>query len=264
MTQYKIGVELEVPFTPENQPKGKSKGVPSDVTVTDNELHRPSAGGEITNELISTKPAREYGLEIRTPDGGIDLSAIRRWYRRAWNEVEDRFGREIEPTGFFGDGTAGLHVHLSPLNESQADSLFELSKDPYVQVFCSSSVAGFTPDEGKKRDIPVVRPGGHCQLPDKRRNNHDCCVNKHRSGGEGHYEWRLPEPMPPEHFDKLKHFLVAFLEIGPRKARNYAEREVKDGSDTITAIRRARNVADDFDGRLDPRNEAGQILSEVI
>lgn len=257
-----LGVELEVPFKPEGHPKGVAKGVPSEVgSLDDNELHEPQEGGEITHELIATKPSCEHGLEARTPDGGIHYRAIGDWYAAAYREIEERFEREIEPTGFYGNGTAGLHTHLSPISERKADELFRFSKTAEAQVFCSASVAAFTSDGNPECDVPVTRPA-HCQMPDSRRNNHDCCVNKHRSGGEGHYEWRLPEPMYPDHFRLLVDFIARFMR-NPDDGKQFVRELVMEGDERLTAIRRFKKIETELPEQFHARSEAAELLTTV-
>lgn len=265
-----LGVELEVPFKPEGHPKGVAKGEPSEIeSLEDNELHAPQEGGEITHELICTNysfqsggaSCSEYGLEARTPDGGIHYRAIGDWYEATYREIEERFGREIEPTGFYGNGTAGLHTHLSPITEEKADDLFEASKEPFMQVFCSASVAAFTSDGNPDADIPVTRPA-HCQLPEKRKDNHDCCVNKHRSGGDGHYEWRLPEPMYPDHFRLLVEFIARFVR-DTDDGLSFARRLVTEGDERLTAIRRFKKIEPELPDTFQARSETAELLRTV-
>jgi len=267
----RLGVELEVPFTPKGAPKGVAKGEPSAIgAVEDNELHEPYEGGEITHELICTNYAlrscgadtSEHGLEARTPDGGINYRAIGDWYEATYREIEDRFGREIEPTGFYGDGTAGLHTHLSPIDERIADELFRFSKEPEAKVFACSSIAAFTSDGEFDPDGGVKRPG-HCEMPATRQDNHDCCVNKHRSGGGGHFEWRLPEPMYPDHFRLLVDFIARFVR-NPDEGKRFARDLVAEGDERLTAVRRAKKQGITDDVEYHSASEPMQILKSIV
>jgi hypothetical protein len=254
-----MGVEIEVPITPDEVEKGIEKGKPSDgFDVTDQTLHEPFEGGSVNSELICCDyfggrdygaDTREHGIEARTPDGGIHYRAIGDWYEAAWNELEERFG-PIEPTGYYGGGTAGLHTHVSPITEEQANALYEFSKTAHAKVFCCTSVA--------RDDCDVLRPG-HCDFPEERDEYHDCCVNKHRSGGEGHYEWRLPEPMYPDHFRLLVEFIARFMR-DTSDGMEFARRLVMDGDERITSIRRARKcgISD-----VPADNEAARLLKTV-
>jgi hypothetical protein len=69
-------------------------------------------------------------------------------------------------------------------------------------------------------------------------------VNSRRGG---HYEWRMPEPMHPEHVEILSKFL-AFFHEDPSIARDYAQELLDDADDRITSIKRAEKVGMDLAG----------------
>lgn len=237
----RLGVEIEVPFRPRGAEPMTAMGVPSnDKSLHDTELSHP-LGGELTHEWIGGQVVDKVrGLEARTPDGGVPYYDLTDWYRCTVKEVEELAGRRMEPAGFFGKTTAGLHVHASPLTYDQAERLWELSQQPWMHVFAGTTIAGKDADGNDVSVFPVVRSGWkdrHLKIEDFDK-RHDSCVNKHRKGGTGHYEWRVPEPMPPEHFELVVEFLVRFCDDAD-SAASWAKSLVQEGDRRITAFQRA-------------------------
>lgn len=236
------GLELEVPVTPEDGEWLQTIGEPTAIyRVTDIDL---PGYGEISNEAITSRSGSMFnfinGIEIRTPDGGAPLDTLPGWYRDTYNAFEDCTGRHIEPTGWYDSGTAGLHVHLSPIRHESAWELYELSREPWFQVFAGSSVAryGLSGEIVDKYDVTRMHRTSDVKEKLRRKGS---LVGKR---GNGHYEWRLPEPMLPDHFDLLAEFIERFF-TDRDEAIAWAYGLVDAGDNRLTAVRRAREIGPD-------------------
>lgn len=185
------------------------------------------------------------GLEIVSEP--MSLADAENWYREVIEGVSVEYNTDYQPVGLMkGGSTAGMHVHLSDLSESQAETLADMSREPWMQVlFCSSIAAD---DNGVT--WPVFRGGRYCDLHYSPTGDHYAVVNRR---SPGHYEWRLPEPVVPEHIDILTEFLRAF-EQSEDAAVEYAQELLDDGDDRITAIRRAEAVGMDIEDMPEVRN----------
>lgn len=261
--EVRLGVELEIPLRPEGVKPFTAVGQPSDDDRYKSIQLGHARGGQMTYERIGD---REYGIEARSPSGGVPYYDIADWYEHSVEEIEDKFGREMEPVGFYGDTTAGLHIHLSPLTEEQARSFYHVSQEPWMKVFCGASLANRDHDGGEVCLFPVSRSDGkrgtnYCE--DSFDKWHHSCVNKHRKGGVGHYEWRLPEPMGPDHFDLLVEFIVRFLD-NENQAVEWAENVVREGDDRLTSVKRAKSIGQPFKHDRPVVTPAANLLESLI
>lgn len=246
MTDYRIGVELEVPFAPEEKAgaitfgESGTREMPIDIA--------PQIGGDATYERIG---GGVRSWECRTGDGGVPVDDIADWYHDLYSLIQDQSGRVIEATGLCEYTTAGLHVHLSPLEESEARELARLSEQPWMQAFACTSVADFAHDGSEVNEYPVLRslaPGKegetYCELSFNE--NYNSVVKANRTSNfrsyeatDGHYEWRLPEPMTPDHFDVLAGFLREWLTGDRNAAVRDAKARVESQDNSLTGFARA-------------------------
>jgi len=206
--------------------------------------------GRQTNDLQNEVRGMPSGLGRATYDGTVGLEVVSDvlnvadgggWYKDVIDHIEDEYNAPFQPTGLLSSGsTAGLHIHLSSLNDSEARELYEISQTPWAKVlFCSSIASG---DDGVT--WPVFRGGRYCQMDSHLNGSRYNCVNSRRGG---HYEWRMPEPVAPEHIDIIMKFLD-FFHQDPEIARDYAQELLDDADDRITAIKRAEEVGMDING----------------
>lgn len=260
--EVSIGVELEYPAKKEGQEKflGIGEAVDFSTRYPGREINH-HLGGEITHERIG---GSVHGMEIRTGNGGLPFDDIKSWYRSVLHEIEQETGRTMEPVGVMGETTAGLHIHISPLSEVQAERLFEFSKQPWMWVFASTTVAN---NNAYKADTcaPVLRSRmednlytDYCQL--EFNNRHSSVVNSRR---DGRYEWRLPEPMTTEHFELLMDFIKKFI-LNAGDAQRWVRELVRNGDRRLTAVRRAKKVGID-ELMANPQTEATRhLLSGIL
>jgi len=227
-SDLQIGLEVEYPIAkPGNKMRGR--GLSSSDLQSRHSMPPRIAGSSTYDGTV--------GLEIVS--NTMPIGDAPAWYASVINHVEDDYGEQFEPTGLMdGGSTAGLHVHLSQLSRDQARELYDISQEPWAKVLFCSSIAS----DGDDVSWPVFRGGRYCRM-DFGRNHYDC-VNER---GNGHYEWRMPEPMQRSHLEVLVRFLTLFEE-DTELAREYAQELLDDGDDRITSIRRAENVGMDLDG----------------
>lgn len=229
-TELNLGIELEYPKRSPGDEKFSSRG----------------ENTRSEQESISSLPLRLEANPVY--DGTVGLEVVseqispvdaENWYRDVVDYVEAEYNAMYEPVGILKNGnTAGAHIHISPLSEDQARRLYEISQQPWAKVlFCSTIANG---EDGAA--WPVFRGGRHCRM--EFRGSRYACVNERR--GDGHYEWRLPEPMSPEHMGIIAKFLYIF-EADPDVAIQYAQELLDDGDERITAIKRAEAVGMDID-----------------
>lgn len=175
------------------------------------------------------------GAEI-SPRSGIPTGRARDWYRETIEYAED-FGYPHEPVGRIhqGGSTAGLHIHLSPISEEQARRLFDMSREPWMKVFVCSSLHE---EYSSSRPYYKVFRYNYCSFGD---GFGDGNAVRPRASRNGHYEWRVPEPMTVEHFDLVMEFLERFVRDAD-DAREWAVGLVEDADERITAIKRAREI----------------------
>lgn len=225
-----VGLEVEYPGMNSSDEKYVNRG--RGTSGIQSEMHglpshiggRPVYDGTVGLEIVS---------DILNP---VDA---RGWFEDVIDYVREEYNTDYQPTGLMGSGnTAGLHVHISDLNNQQARTLFELSQEPWMKVLFCSSIA----NEDGEATWPVFRGGRYCQM------NFDddrySCIN-YRGGG--HYEWRMPEPMTPGNVEIMMRFLSLFEE-DPDLAVQYAQELLDSGDDRITAIKRADATGMDIIG----------------
>lgn len=226
-----VGPEIEYPRANSEEELLSHKG--RDSSSLESEVTR-EGGLETFNTYPEPDPS--VGLEVNT-DEPLPLGRLQEWYRAVINEVEGRFGTLFQPSGDIRGNTAGLHIHISPLSEGKARRLYEMSQTEWMQVFMCTSVT----ENDVSTSAPVFRGGSYCNMdnpPSDPGGHRYDCVN-HR-GGE-HWEWRLPEPMLPEHTELVSEFLRLF-EQDPDAAATYAKDLLQDGDERITSIRRAEEI----------------------
>lgn len=228
-----VGVEVEYPESQLGETTYRLAADASHDTYSEvSERHGRNwgLGGDVTSDGSA-------GLEINSDQREIFGDDAAGWFRDTIQVLENDFAAIFEPTGLMADGNRGtsfgMHIHMSPLSRDQARELYELSQDPLIQLFCCSSLAEDNTDYKVFRSNRYARFDGF----DNRRT-----TAVHACPGRGHYEWRMPEPVTEEHFAKIMEFLHEFHQNGSTAARRYVYSVLKRSPETITAIRRAREI----------------------
>lgn len=260
MTDYNYGFELEVPTTDgdDDTPK-KAKG---DVNIAEQLNERLPDELEATWERIGKS---NWGTEIRTVEE-VSSGSLAWLYKNAIDSINDVDGVKFEPTGIFGDTTAGVHVHVSRINRAQAEELVEVSREPWLQVACCTSI--FLDEDTGDVVAPVFR-----SLSNREYNTTNYCKlrlgsSKHyvvNDRGQGHYEWRLAEPMGWQNFHDVLLFLDRFLDGRQEEARNGLERRMRRNSMKFTAYQRAKALVDtNTEDWVDTTDATDFLINELL
>ena len=206
--------------------------------------HYPRSGGP-GDAIIGTDGT--VGAEVRPEqDFGLRVPRVTRWYRDLLR-AGHADGYPHEPVGIMADSghsTAGLHLHLSPLTEEQAETLYEWSQEDWMQAFVCTSIVS----DGTLTPTAQVFRDNYCNLHGGFDDGRYAAV--HSARGPGHYEWRLPEPMTADHFDLLIEFLDTFYNEGAEPARDMVQSLLDERDERITGVRRVdeTGIADIIDG----------------
>lgn len=226
---FNLGIEVEWPRT--KGEKYKYRGLPS------NDLRR-----HVDPSVVRRgRPVYDGTVGLEVVSNTISAEDAPGWYADVIHSIENEYGEQYEPVGLMdGGNTAGTHIHISPLSAEKARRLAELSQEPWMHVFACSSIAV---DDDNSITWPVFRGGTYCELQYADHHEHYYVVNRR---GNDHFEWRLPEPMVPEHMELMVEFLDRFIDSEER-AIQFVQELLDSGDERITAIRRAEHVGMDID-----------------
>lgn len=229
MPSPNIGIELEYPGAQHPDDIYRRRGQST--------VDLQSAMGRLPDRL-NARNVYDGTVGLEMVSDVINLEDAVPWYKDAIMHVEEEWGELFQPTGLMDSGsTAGLHLHLSPLTDQQARDLYEISQTSWAKVMFCSSIA----NDDRGAVWPVFRGGRHCRM--EYNDSRYSCVN-HRS--PDHYEWRLPEPVDPEHLYLIVEFLERFF-ADTDDAIQFAQEVLDEGDERITAIKRAEAVGMDIE-----------------
>lgn len=208
---------------------------------------------------IGGRPVYDGTVGLEVVSDVLSPHDVTGWYEDVIDYIEAEYNTGYQPTGLMANGnTAGLHVHLSNLTETQARDLYEMSQEPWMKVLFCSSIA----NHNGEATWPVFRGGRYCEMSFD--DGHYSCVNYR---GSGHYEWRMPEPMTPGNVEIMMRFLDLFDE-DPDLARQYAQEILDSGDDRLTAVRRADATGMDLTGEptvaQEPANSDPEEFYETV
>lgn len=182
---------------------------------------------------LSGRPTYDGTVGLEVVSDVLDAESAATWYQGVLDFVRDEYMEEYAPCGILTNGnTAGLHMHLSPLDHEQARTLYEWSQEPWMQLFVCSSVS-----EDEAPTYRVFR-SNYCNMTFNS-GRYSCMNNR----GGNHWEWRLPEPMGRDHIELVMDFLSLFAE-DMEMAKEFAKEKVEE-SESITSIRRAQTIGED-------------------
>lgn len=206
------------------------------------------------------------GAEITSAQLDLHTTMPEAWYVGTIQRAED-MGYPFAATGY-GDTTFGLHLHLSELPEQEARRLYEVSQEDWFRTFTCASVT--------ENEANPWRHGGVSgrELAGDRDFQGQHMVN--RRNGPGHYEWRLPEPMLPDHFEMLLTFLRRVETDGVEEARDFARERCDNADERLTPVQQFlayRETVDDYVAEVeraaentvdDYNSEAAQYLIDTV
>jgi len=259
----RFGAELEIPICDDERYHMMARGRPVPAESAKPDIH----GTEITHEWISASPST-HGWEART-HSTMHAAMLSEWYDKLYQTIEQEHNR-IEPVGFHGRGTAGLHVHLSELSERDANLIREVSREPWMKALACTSIAAYDSDGTLLPKYPVVR-GNDTDVKNPCKDQDPCGFGRDKLVAErrerGHYEWRLPEPMLPESFHILLSVLTRTLRDGKAAGQIRAMNILETRPEDVTAIQRARAIQEkhgDLPAAKAERNETMDLILEYM
>jgi len=229
-----IGIELEYPIANDAGRAPATTGLSSSQLRDEwrNEEGRdwklpgfgPSAGSMDSDHV---------GAEITS--GILDLHSDQpeRWYNESIRQAQN-FGYPFAACGQ-GDTNFGCHYHLSELPEEGAETINDItSNTDWGRVFFCGSVTEHTLDPW--------RHGGAHGMP-----TNSCYSRPSRAGYGDHYEFRLPEPVHPEHFGLIMDFLRMIARREYDRAYDFAYETVMSCDERLTPVKQYNA----YDERLD-------------
>lgn len=249
-----VGVEIEYPMSYEPDTTfrrpGQYSGNIRDEMQRDYGGRREYPGGTIDRDGTA-------GLEL-TSRASYDTERLFEWFCDAIAELHNDYAA-YEPCGISGPGggsTFGQHLHISPLTRDEARGLYELSMEPWFRTFACSSVVNSPTEEEQRHNTYQVFRRSYCGMSfnDETRGGNQCvtlCEWQDSEHERGHWEWRLLEPITPEHFGIVMRFIELLRQEGPEEAGNYARTFVANACPALTAFRRAEacNLIEEEDDR---------------
>lgn len=252
-----IGIELEYPVAE------TTEDIPVAYSCTSRNL-RDEVGRQSSvpagNAPYGTMTSDHVGAEIISQQLDLHTTAPEVWYNQTINYAQE-LGYPFSPSGH-GETSFGLHMHMSDLSEEKAREMTELSREHWFRLFVCTSL-----DE---ESADPWRHGGLSSSDMEGRRNGFRASGIMNNYGTGHYEWRLPEPMYPEHLAMVMHFLRLVESDGVDAARDYAYDAVHSGDERLTAVKQFqvldnpewRRVAVEEDTFTDP--EVAERTIEIL
>jgi hypothetical protein len=251
-----VGIELEYPVASGDREAllyGDDSSSLRREVGTSNPWHPTSADagwGQMTRDHV--------GAEITSPRLSLHSDEPETWYSGSIERAEE-LGYPFAPTGY-GYTNFGLHHHLSDVTEDVANEIEAFCAEPWTRVFfCTSVRAG---------SIDPWRHGG--VAPQTSEGNWAVCGTARGVRGRGtHYEFRLPEPMPPEQHELFLDFLRRVDLFGIDNAREFVAEKVVQRDERLAAIRQyklLRDQNDDFpsENGIEHTNQHDQEAAEFL
>jgi hypothetical protein len=251
-----VGIELEYPVAPEDDDYlfygQTSNSLRDEVGVGETWYPATSDAG------WGTMTRDHVGAEITSPRLSLHSDEPERWYHGSIEHAED-MGHRFAATGY-GRTNFGLHHHLSDVSPEVSDAIEEFCAEPWTRVFfCTSVRAG---------SIDPWRHGG--VSPQTSPDNWPVCgTARGCTAADRHYEFRLPEPMPPEQHELLLDFLRRVDLFGIENAREFVAEKVVQRDERLAAIQQYQQLREDnpdfpqHDGS-DYRNEYDEQAAEFL
>jgi len=173
------------------------------------------------------------GIELRSDQ--LNADSLAQWYRESIVELSKYSPHE--PCGVSANSrasTIGLHLHFSGpgFTTQKARELYEMSAEPWFKLFACSSLA-----RGDEDTYQVFR-ANYCGMRYSDSPSNDC-VNRAEYETD-HWEWRMLEPVTPDHFDLVMEFMETLRNDGASEARSFARSLVDDLDPRLTAVKRAQ------------------------
>lgn len=233
-----VGIEFEYPVAAEPD------RAPATSAIRSRDLRNEVSGDWVLGEPdvpTGRMTGDHVGAEITSAVLNLHSTQPEVWYYRTIQEAE-QMGYPFAATGY-GETVFGLHLHISSLPDEKAHALFEMCQEPWMRVFVCSSVSQYSADPWRHGGVGSRGMNGERSFGNSR------ILRPDRRGPDNHFEWRLPEPVLPNHFGMVMHFLRLLEVEGVDAAREYALDAVENADERLTAVQQYqyyREHADDF------------------
>lgn len=164
-------------------------------------------------------------LDLHTPDPND-------WYRATIEEAK-RLGYEFAATGQ-GYTNFGLHQHVSNIDPDTVWKINDMAHNEWARVFFCASISETSLDPWRHGGVTFMSPG-------EDRFGSPPMFGRGPRSSEYHWEFRLPEPVLPQHFDKMVTFWRLIAREGFEAARDYAYEVVhSEEKEELTPVIQAR------------------------
>jgi hypothetical protein len=235
-----IGIEFEYPIarSAERAPATyaeRSRSFDNDYPPGSDEWTLDENEADIPTGYVGSD---HVGAEVTSAQLDLHTTQPEVWHYRTIQKAAE-LGYPFAATGY-GDTVFGQHLHLSSLPRRKAEALFDMSQQDWFRVFVCTSLSPTSLDPWRHGGVTSgdITDG---DFAGGRQSVVVACAH----GEPDHYEWRLPEPMLPEHFGMVMHFLRLLETDGVEEARSYARDAVWDADNRLTAVQQYRL----YDGR---------------
>jgi len=249
-----IGIELEYPVAADDAEIPASFSTYSRGLRDEIEYRESIPAGDAQPGIMASD---HTGAEIVSQRMDLHSTEPEVWYNAMIQWAQD-LGYPFSPNGY-GDTNFGLHMHMSSLPREKAEGLLEISQENWFRLFVCTSLSRTSADPWRHGGVSAR------DLRGERDFQTQYTVNDR--GGD-HYEWRLPEPMLPEHLSMVMHFLRTLEVDGVGAARDYAHDAVHSGDTRLTAVQQFRVLDNDLEWRAkavtDDSRTDPEIAQEVI
>lgn len=226
-----VGFELEYPAT-----RGEPPAAPANQNSRSMSDDYPGAWPVqgVPDSARGSCGTDHCGAEIRS--GVMDLHTYQpeTWYNESIRLGEEE-GYTFAATGR-GRSVFGLHTHLSPIDPDIVERITEeTSSNEWCRVFFCASIDENSLDPW--RHYRSSSPGHPFRGPRTRTETSD----------DDHYEFRLQEPVLPEHFELVCDFWRKVETEGVEAALDYARDLVLSKDERLTAIQQYRQLDERHD-----------------
>lgn len=224
-----IGIELEYPVATGPVPEGLA------AHSTNLRSHFGRSSDWLPNMFEGGKGgymgSDHTGAEITSGILDLHTSEPEEWYTNSISEAEGA-GYSFAATGY-GETVFGLHMHVSQFSKEKKDAVQDMCSNEWARVFFCSSIDRDSVDPWRHGGVSA--PSTPFRGP--------------RGGGEdNHWEFRLPEPMLPEHFGLVMDFMRILETEGPEAAEEFAFELVVNRDERLTPLVQYRNLRETVDG----------------
>lgn len=243
-----VGIEFEYPIAPESAESDDDfmAATQDNARMSDaiyNDRRAPNVGEEwlpSMQNIPTGEMTRDHvGAEITSARLNLHSDEPERWYRATIARATS-LGYPFAANGR-GGTSFGMHLHLSELSDSEAGAIHNICQEDWAPIFFCASLSEDSADPWRHGGVSF---GGDFDA-DGHFGNGGILRNRH---GDGHWEFRLPEPGVPEHFDVIMNFLRLLATQGSEAAATFARDCVFEKDERLTAVQQYNHLQSEVEG----------------